>query len=256
MEAIGIIAPFFRFLSLSVDGEVRPVALPPLPALLGEASERGLAATDCADLDELLALWVEASDQITAVMEDVGLPRAEFHTALGKYIDGSARIWSPQAGTFLGDACMARAELGCRDFFWIVRLVSYITEAIRSRPELTARVAGPGGDTLGDFAYGASPTWLRRAWVDLRLSVAAMGIMHHAIQTERRVEPWLALALAERVANAPTRIRQAIAHTNFPEAAASWNRATGELAETEKATLAAWIKAADASGDAVFDPYA
>jgi hypothetical protein len=199
-------------------------------------------ARDKADLRECLIIVAEKFDGIPSPEMKSDAQTAE---GLQLVVDAPQRLWAPQAVDLLGETAVAKADKGVRELCRVARMIIMTVPAIqKDLPTVPSNEAPPS------LAHSDWPISMRRLWVELRLALAAVIVMHEAIATQTRLEPWLALALAEQSLTAPQQILQALG-TLSPIVLEEY---TKRRVEYEK-QVAAMRAAAAASPDPVFYPF-
>jgi hypothetical protein len=268
VDAIALFAPFLGLMwPKEDDASSDATTVRGLPPVLAEAAGATLGAADLGDLQELLSL--AAADPLDVYAASVSTRRdvstlASWH-AIVPVLTGQASVWPAQAAAYIGEANLSLADQGVRNLLilafkmsLLARVLPPILAAVRFRegiPEPAKLDREPDWSVVERFPHSEAPLAFRQLVVDARRAIAANLALHHAVQTETKLAPWLARGLAEVASDEPRRLMASLDGLAGADLAA-WGaelRAKREAATNE---MDAQFAAAEAAGSAVYDPFA
>jgi hypothetical protein len=212
------------------------------------ATDEVLAATSLEDLSERLdALAVDSDLFDQEINPDVKVDWKAFRTAVSQPLD------TPSLTRALGITAAQRCERGWKAFQSAMpileRLKDRFDKLFPDRP--TARQAARPSQ-LVDYAYDLSlaPAFRQVIGMTLR-ALAATYVIARAEERDQRLEPWLALGLADFWAEGPERLASALFDTDRVIAIIShFNKA-----ERLDRVVEEWKLAAAASGEGIYCPF-
>jgi hypothetical protein len=269
VDAIALFAPFLDLMwPKEDDASGDSTTVRGLPPVLAEAAGATLGAADLGDLQELLSL--AAAEPLDIYAASVSTPRdvstlASLH-AIVPVLTGQASVWPPQAAAYIGEANLSLADQGVRNLLilafqmsLLARVLPQILAAVRFRegiPEPKKLDREPDWSVVERFPYSEAPLVFRQLVVDARRAIVANLALHHAVQTETKLAPWLARGLAEVASDEPRRLMASLNGLAGRADVAAWAAELRPKREAATREVDAQFVAAEASGSAVYDPFA
>ena len=233
----------------------RPVRL--TSAYARRACDGVLAAADKKDLGEALDDLV-SDDRFWCELDPPGerQPLREINARFQL-----AELDTPSLTRALGVTAAERCLTGHTALKVIIARFLSLVESLRTVVDLeaasTARGARPGstgGARMTSILYDlGAPRVVRRVTARFLTAMAAATVIARAEEREGRVDPWLAVALADAFAAPLERIRAHTEAERIPEGFDRLMRET-DAARTFNVMLEQWCRDAEASGEAIYFP--